>query len=657
VQVPASLVGRILDGRYRIEGKLGQGGIGVVYRAEHLALGRLVAVKVLLDEVAALPDQRARFVREARVLSALAHPHVVPITDFGIADGMPYLVMELLEGRTLEQLLAAEAPLAPERALDIFRQILRGLSFAHARGIAHRDLKPANVFLQSLPDYGDHVRLLDFGLAKFLDVEGGRSDETLTRAGIVFGTPAYMAPEQAAGETADARADVYGAGVMLFELLTGKRPFYAGSRADLLRAHLLAAPPRPATVRPELVLAPELEALLDRALAKDAGARFTDAGALLAALDAVPVPAARLVPASASAAVSGDAESSRAPDPCAVVVQAGEPSGGQRETEAVAGAQQNPVLPSGAARVEAGVGGLVARASSRFAARGALWVLAVLGAVAAVAAFAFAGGAHDDDAAYHSQRSGQEHLSDGGTVGPERQPTPAARAPGDAVDGRGGAGRTAADVQPPRANGGGSQGLVATADAGPRDVPGAEGAARGVDSDRGLDGVGDGLASAQRPAADRERARDPFRTGRLPVPLARARRLIEAGRFDRRDYLELQRFVASNRQDVRGHLVMAAGMMAMGWREDALARFRLAYQIDPTARGHVASFRLLCELAGYERQRERVVALIASVWGDEAGPRFDEEIRRAADPLHRGRLAALRAAVLAAVAAPPTPAR
>ena len=285
-------IGRVLDGRYRIVALLGTGGIGAVYRAEHAALGRFVAVKVLLEDFSELAELQRRFVREAKALSALSHPHIVPVIDFGL-EPEPYLVMELLEGRTLEDLLR-DGLLAPARALDIARQVLRGLAFAHARGVAHRDLKPANVFLQALPDADDHVRLLDFGLAKFLDDERGAMDATLTKVGMIFGTPAYMAPEQATGERADARADVYSAGILLYELLTGRRPFNDPTRAELLRAHLLTRPPAAAETRPGLVLSAGLEALLERALAKNLTERFADGGEMLAALDALPPPAATI---------------------------------------------------------------------------------------------------------------------------------------------------------------------------------------------------------------------------------------------------------------------------------------------------------------------------------------------------------------------------
>ena len=179
------LIGRKLDGRYEVLERLGAGGAGVVYRGLQVQLGRFVAIKVLHEETAASPEWRRRFEREARALSVLAHPNVVPVTDSGIDGGVPFLVMELLQGKTLGDLIK-EGPVPLWRALNIARQTLRGLAFAHGQGIVHWDLKPTNVFLQALPDQDDHVRLLDFGMVKFLESSSARTAADLTRAGAVI---------------------------------------------------------------------------------------------------------------------------------------------------------------------------------------------------------------------------------------------------------------------------------------------------------------------------------------------------------------------------------------------------------------------------------------------------------------------------------------
>jgi len=281
------LIGRKLDGRYAVLARLGQGGMGVVYRGRQTHLGRFVAIKVLHEDAAAIPEWRRRFEREAKALSALAHPNVVPVTDFGIDRGVPFLVMELLQGKTLADLIN-EGPLPLWRALDVARQLLRGLAFAHGKGIVHRDLKPANVFLQELPDQADHVRLLDFGMAKFLEGSGSRTaPEHLTRTGVMLGTPAYMSPEQVMGSPADARSDVYATGAVLFELLAGRRPFVADTYEGCVGAHLTKPVPSLAKVRPGIARVALFQALIERAMAKKPAQRFKDADAMLESLEQV----------------------------------------------------------------------------------------------------------------------------------------------------------------------------------------------------------------------------------------------------------------------------------------------------------------------------------------------------------------------------------
>jgi eukaryotic-like serine/threonine-protein kinase len=285
--VPDPFVGRTLNGRYEVLARLGAGGVGVVYQGRQVQLDRLVAIKVLKPSAPASPEWRRHFEREARVHSALAHPNIVPITDFGIDGGVTYLVTELLQGRTLADLID-EGPVSPARALDIVGQTLRALAFAHRQAIAHRGLKPTNIFLQAQPDHTDHVRLLDFGMAKFLEgASSPRPAESLPRVGVVFGTPSYMAPEQAKAERVDTRADIYATGVILFQLLAGRLPYVADTPEGVLEAHVLEPVPSLAEVRPDLAIARLVQPVIDRAMAKKPAGRYPQALWMLSALEAL----------------------------------------------------------------------------------------------------------------------------------------------------------------------------------------------------------------------------------------------------------------------------------------------------------------------------------------------------------------------------------
>lgn len=286
------LLDRVLEGRYRVVRKLGEGGMGNVYLAEVEGGGR-VAVKVLHDHLVSDADQKERFEREARALFGLDHPNILHVHDFGVVNGLPYLVMELLDGVTLDRMIE-ESPPDPETALEIARQVLSGLAFAHGQGVLHRDLKTENVFIARTPGGKLTARLLDFGLVKFVDDDRWGSEErALTAFGEVFGTPAYMSPEQATGAPVGPTTDVYSMGVVLFELLTGAWPFMEETRVEMFRAHMMRPPPSLAETNPEVEFRPELETLVKRALAKEPKDRFPDAGAMLAALEAIPKPAAQ----------------------------------------------------------------------------------------------------------------------------------------------------------------------------------------------------------------------------------------------------------------------------------------------------------------------------------------------------------------------------
>jgi serine/threonine-protein kinase len=294
-------IGRTLGGRYEVLARLGVGGVGVVYQGRRVQLDRQVVIRVLPQSAAPSPEWRRRFEREARALSALAHPNIVPVTDFGIDGGVPYLVRELLQEKTLADLIN-EGPVSPARALDIVGQTLRALAFAHSQGIVHRDLKPANIFLQALPDHGDHLRLVDLGMAKFL--EGASSPgpvENLSRGGVVLGTPSYLAPEQIKAERVDARADIYAAGVILFQLLAGRLPYVADTPEGVMEAHVSEPVPSLAKVRPDLSIARLLQPVINRALAKKPADRYPQALWMLSALEAIDG-GSRAAPASAELA-------------------------------------------------------------------------------------------------------------------------------------------------------------------------------------------------------------------------------------------------------------------------------------------------------------------------------------------------------------------
>jgi serine/threonine protein kinase len=282
------VIGETLLERYTVQAELGEGGMGVVYRAVD-ERGHPVAIKRLHATVASSPDFTARFQREAAAQAMLSHPNIAALHAVGVTDdGGMFFVMELIDGHDLATALE-HGPLMPARALTLTRQVLSGLHHAHQYGLVHRDLKPENVLLANTPS-GEQAKIIDFGLVKMLDdVLGPTECQRLTRTGMVFGTPDYMAPEQILAEAVDARTDLYAVGILLFELLTGQRPFEFEEVTDLWRAHIGSDPPSLASINPQLGSLPDLEAIVQTLLAKRPDERFGSALAARRALESVRV--------------------------------------------------------------------------------------------------------------------------------------------------------------------------------------------------------------------------------------------------------------------------------------------------------------------------------------------------------------------------------
>ena len=280
---PRSLIGTTISDRYLIERLLGEGGMGAVYQAEHTLMRKRMAIKVLHPEMTRLPEVVARFEREAMAAAHIDHPHVVTATDFGkLEDGSFFLALEFVEGASLREVIG-QGRLELGRALHIARQMAGALQRAHTLKIVHRDLKPENVMLVDRDGDPDFVKVLDFGIAKVQMGELGTNDRAgpeqnvLTQAGMVYGTPEYMAPEQALGQPVDARADLYALGVIMYEMLTGHRPFEADSKVALLGMQVTAPVPAMITKCADCNVPLEVEVLVGRLLAKEASERIGDA--------------------------------------------------------------------------------------------------------------------------------------------------------------------------------------------------------------------------------------------------------------------------------------------------------------------------------------------------------------------------------------------
>ncbi len=277
------LIGTTIADRYVIEALVGEGAMGLVYRAHHSRLSRLFALKLMFGDVAAEAAMRMRFAQEADAASRFCHPNVVSVVDFGRTErGILYLAMDYVDGETLACLIRRQGPLAEHRVVSLARQMARGLGHAHHAGLVHRDFKPANVAIALGDDGAEVARVLDFGLA-ISEKEGDRAGR-LTEHGLVVGTPIYIAPEQAKDQPVDHRADLFALGVVMYEMLTGKTPF-EGSGAEIARANVQQKPPALSVRNPKVRVTPELEAIVFKLLEKRAADRYQSAEDVIAALE------------------------------------------------------------------------------------------------------------------------------------------------------------------------------------------------------------------------------------------------------------------------------------------------------------------------------------------------------------------------------------
>jgi serine/threonine protein kinase len=633
-------LGRALDGRYRLEAEIGVGGLGAVYRARHQKLDKSVAVKLLHQHCGSNELLRGRFEREARALATLDHPNIVTITDFGIAEDTPYLVMELLEGETLAERLD-RGPLGGSEASKLIKELLAALRFVHGRALVHRDVKPSNVFLQRLPAGGERVKILDFGLAKFMGPDATPSQRPdpnpiLTRAGAVVGTPAYMSPEQASGDSADARSDVYSTGVILFQMLTGQLPFN-GDAIDQLRSHLVDPLPKMNDVQTRRVIRPELDAFLERATAKRREERFTDAGAMLAALEAVPEPwvlrdtvignttigNAKTQPLSASANELLVAESAQPPTADA------------------------PAEPT------------VAVQPRKFWTTGAqMFALTLFAGVATLAVFG-ARRAGLMDRAFGAES--RHTLAAGARAGSQ---VASGSLPKGAAPGVTNVGVASPNVKGPAAAAGNAA-AVAEANSAARS-PQASQAVRDAVAEvaAGLEPVlqaarddesalehelGEREIAAPLPAASasqpRAPARNPWSRSALPKDLRDLRKAILNGaRGNDRTVLTLRRYNREHVTDPRGHLLLAALYLNREWRADAINQYSIAYQRDASSRGAPEVLRSLIACVVQGQAAAEAERAIVGIYGAEAAPaiaRASKAIKN--DPKVVQRLQALRA--------------
>jgi serine/threonine protein kinase len=672
-------VGCSIDERYQLEAQIGVGGLGAVYRATHTKLQRAVAVKLLHESYGVSAVQRARFEREAKALAMLEHSNIVSVMDYGVSDDRPYLVMELLEGETLSQCLK-RGPMPLAKAVSIVHQMLGALAFMHGEGLLHRDVKPSNVFLQRMQSGHDRVKVLDFGLAKFTAATAAGADPTLTRDGSVVGTPAYMSPEQATGESVDARSDVYAVGIILFQLLSGRLPF-EGDAIEQLRSHLVEPVPPLGRIGPDPKIDAGLDGLIQRATAKRREERFADGGEMLHALlelfPQLSEVSRELDSVSAvirSPATERDLDASSGPDGDAATREKLAALSDSSELATRARDVERSWTERAFARLRRAVRALLVAGVRVVATLSVLLVLATIGVV--VLLFRSDADRADlvawqrrvsDRLMERSFRSAAVSESKGESaralgVGAGLQPSAAGR--GTAASGSTVASPIApltpapssASTPPSSVPNSATATLTSTS---PTAGSGSPSASASVSTSPSTStstststNAGAGTASPLRAAVafapspailGPPAARNPW-TRPIPRELRAARKLALSGaRGSERVALGLRTYNQAHPEDARGRLVLAQLYFNRLWRPDSVAEFAAALQVDLSARGAPEVLTCLVALVIQGKVASEAERLIVKAFGSEALHAIDGALDTVKEPKALARLRALRA--------------